>query len=251
MIDTHSHINFDEYKKNFNDFLENLKNNEIEKVIIPSVEPKNFEDIINLCDKYEMLYGAIGVHPSEYKTYNSEVEKEIYNLCNNEKIKAIGEIGLDYYYEPDSKKEQKIILRKQLEIAEKLKLPVIIHDRDAHEDIFDILQTYTLKEVVMHCFSGTVDFAKECIKKDYYIGVGGIVTFKNAKDLQETVKIIPLEKILLETDAPYLAPVPYRGKINSPKYLKYIAEKIAEIKGITIEEVKKQTTVNAKRIFNF
>ena len=251
MIDTHSHINFDEYKKNFNDFLENLKNNEIEKVIIPSVEPKNFEDIINLCDKYEMLYGAIGVHPSEYKTYNSEVEKEIYNLCNNEKIKAIGEIGLDYYYEPDSKEEQKIILSKQLEIAEKLKLPVIIHDRDAHEDIFDILQTYTLKEVVMHCFSGTVDFAKECIKKDYYIGVGGIVTFKNAKDLQETVKIIPLEKILLETDAPYLAPVPYRGKINSPKYLKYIAEKIAEIKGITIEEVKKQTTVNAKRIFNF
>ncbi len=251
MIDTHSHINFDEYKKNFNDFLENLKNNEIEKVIIPSVEPKNFEDIINLCDKYEMLYGAIGVHPSEYKTYNSEVEKEIYNLCDNEKIKAIGEIGLDYYYEPDSKKEQKIILRKQLEIAEKLKLPVIIHDRDAHEDIFDILQTYTLKEVVMHCFSGTVDFTKECIKKDYYIGVGGIVTFKNAKDLQETVKIIPLEKILLETDAPYLAPVPYRGKINSPKYLKYIAEKIAEIKGITIEEVKKQTTVNAKRIFNF
>ena len=103
----------------------------------------------------------------------------------------------------------------------------------------------------MHCFSGTVDFTKECIKKDYYIGVGGIVTFKNAKDLQETVKIIPLEKILLETDAPYLAPVPYRGKINSPKYLKYIAEKIAEIKGITIEEVKKQTTVNAKRIFNF
>ena len=101
MIDTHSHINFDEYKKNFNDFLENLKNNEIEKVIIPSVEPKNFEDIINLCDKYEMLYGAIGVHPSEYKTYNSEVEKEIYNLCDNEKIKAIGEIGLDYYYEPD------------------------------------------------------------------------------------------------------------------------------------------------------
>ena len=251
MIDTHSHINFDEYKKDFDCFLENLKNNEIEKVIIPSVEPKSFEDIIKLCNKHDMLYGAIGVHPSEYKTYNIEVEKEIYNLCNNKKIKAIGEIGLDYYYEPDSKEEQKIILSKQLEIAEKLKLPVIIHDRDAHEDIFDILQTYTLKEVVMHCFSGTVDFAKECIKKDYYIGVGGIVTFKNAKDLQETVKTIPLEKILLETDAPYLAPVPYRGKINSPKYLKYIAEKIAEIKGITIEEVKKQTTVNAKRIFNF
>ena len=250
MIDTHSHINFDEYKKDFDYFLRNLKDNEIENVIIPSVEPKSFNDIINLCNKYEMLYGAIGVHPSEYKTYNNDIEKEIYKLCNNEKIKAIGEVGLDYYYGPDTKEEQKIVLRKQLEIAQNLQLPVIIHDRESHEDIFDILQDYKLKNVVMHCFSGTPDFAKECIKKSYYIGIGGIITFKNAKDLQETAKIIPLEKILLETDAPYLAPVPHRGKINSPEYLKYIAQKIAEIKGVPAEEIKKQTTINAKRIFN-
>ena len=251
MIDTHSHINFEDYKENFEDFLNDIKSNEIEKVIIPGVEPSSFNEILSLCNEYEMLYGAIGIHPSEFQTYNQEVEEIIYRLIKNSKIVAIGEIGLDYHYGFDLKEEQKNILRKQLTIAEETKLPVIIHDREAHEDIFKILQEYKLSNVIFHCFSGDADFAKRCINEGYYIGIGGVVTFKNAKELKESTKIIPLDRILLETDAPYLAPVPYRGKTNTPAYLKYIAQEIANIKEIRIEEIKKQTTINAKRIFKF
>ena len=251
MIDTHSHINFEDYKLNFEEFLSEIKHNEVEKVIIPGVEPSSFNEIVSLCNEYEMLFGAIGIHPSEFQTYNQKIEAIIYRLIENSKIVAIGEIGLDYHYGNDSKEEQKNILRKQLKIAEETKLPVVIHDRESHEDVFEILQEYKLSNVIFHCFSGNSEFAKRCIDKGYYIGLGGVVTFKNAKDLKESTKIIPLDRILLETDAPYLAPVPYRGKINTPAYLKYIAKEIANIKEISIEEVKEQTTINAKRIFKF
>ncbi len=249
MIDTHSHINFEDYKENFANFIENLKNNEIDNVIIPGVEPSTFNEIISLCEQYNMLYGAIGIHPSEAKTYTQDIEKEIINLCKHNKIVAIGEIGLDYYWEQETKELQKEVFRKQLKIAEELKIPVLIHDREAHEDTFEILQEFNLKNVVFHCFSGNAGFAKKCIEKGYYIAIGGVVTFKNAKDLKEVAKITPLDKLLLETDAPYLAPVPYRGKLNSPAYLKYIAQEIANLKEIDIEEVKKQTTQNAQKIF--
>ena len=196
-----------------------------------------------------MLYSAIGVHPSEAKTYNQEVEKEIYKLYKHKKVIAIGEIGLDYYWEQETKELQKEVFRKQLKIAQELQIPVLIHDREAHNDTFDILQEFKLKDVVFHCFSGNVEFAKKCIEAGYYIAIGGVVTFKNAKDLKEVAKILPLDKLLLETDAPYLAPVPFRGKLNSPAYLKYIAQEIANLKEIDIEEVKKQTTKNAQKIF--
>ncbi len=251
MIDTHSHIDFDDYQENFEDFLSDIQNNGIEKVIIPGVEPSSFNKIISLCNKYDMIYAALGVHPSEFETYNNQTEEIIYKLSKQQKIIAIGEIGLDYHYGFETKEEQKNIFRRQLKIAEKIELPVIIHDREAHEDTLNILEDYKLKDIIFHCFSGDVNFAEKCISKGYYIGIGGVVTFKNAKDLKESTKIIPLNKILLETDAPYLAPVPYRGKINTPSYLKYIAQEIATIKNIDIEKVKQQTTVNAKRIFNF
>ncbi len=251
MIDTHSHINFEEYQNNFDGFLEELRENEIEKVIIPGVEPSTFNEIISLCNKYEMLYPALGVHPSEAKTYNDAVEAKLKEFAINKKIIAIGEIGLDYYWETETKELQKTVLRKQLELAQEVRLPVLIHDREAHEDTFNILKDYDIKTIVFHCFSGSCEFAKRCIDKGYYIAIGGVVTFKNAKDLKETAKIIPLERILLETDAPYLAPVPFRGKLNTPAYLKYIAREIAAIRNIDVEEVKEQTTKNAKRIFNF
>ena len=250
MIDTHSHINFNEYRENYDDFIIDLKNNEIDNVIIPAVEPATFNEIIMLCEKYDMLYGVIGIHPSEAKTYSKESEKEIYSLCKNKKIIAIGEIGLDYYWETETKELQKEVFRKQLQIAEELQMPVLIHDREAHEDTFEIVNEYNLKDVIFHCFSGDTTFAKKCLDKGFYIAIGGVVTFKNAKDLKEVAKITPLDKLLLETDAPYLAPVPFRGKLNSPKYLKYIAQEIANIKNIAIEEIKENTTKNAQRIFN-
>ena len=249
MIDTHSHINFDDYKENFNSFLEDIKNNDVEAVIIPGVEPATFDEIVSYCEKYEMLYGAIGIHPSEAKTFDENSEKRICELVKHNKIIAIGEIGLDYYWEQETKELQKEVLRKQLKIAEELNLPVLIHDREAHEDTFEIIQEFKLKDVIFHCFSGNSEFAKRCIDKGYYIAIGGVVTFKNAKDLKEVAKIVPLEKLLLETDAPYLAPVPYRGKLNTPAYLKYIAQEIANIKEIDVELVKEHTTLNAKRIF--
>lgn len=249
MIDTHSHINFDEYKENFDSFLEDIKENDVEYVIIPGVEPSTFDEIISYCDKYEMIYGAIGIHPSEFQAYNEQSQKQIYELIKHKKIVAIGEIGLDYHYGADTKEEQKRLLKEQLKIAEELQVPVIIHDRESHEDVFNILQDYKLKNVVFHCFSGNAEFAQKCIDKGYYIAIGGVVTFKNAKDLKEAAKIIPLDKLLLETDAPYLAPVPFRGKLNTPAYLKYIAQEIANLKNIDVEEIKQHTTLNAKQVF--
>ncbi len=250
MIDTHSHINFEEYKTDFNAFIKELKDNDIENVVIPGVEPSTFDEIISYCENYDMLYGAIGIHPSEWQTYTPNSEEKIIKLLNHKKIVAIGEIGLDFHYGFNEKEEQKNILIKQLEIAQNANKPVIIHDREAHEEVFNILQNYKLKDVIFHCFSGDKEFAKKCLDKGYYIAVGGVITFKNSEILKEAVKIIPLEMLLLETDAPYLAPVPYRGKTNSPKYLKYIADKIAELKKIDIDTVKYQTVINAKKVFN-
>ena len=227
----------------------NLKENDVESVIIPGVEPSTFDEIIEYCEKNEMLYGAIGIHPSEAKTFNSESEQRIYELAKHNKIIAIGEIGLDYYWEQETKELQKEVFKKQLKIAEELNLPVLIHDREAHEDTFEIIQKFNLKDVIFHCFSGNAEFAQKCIDKGYYIAIGGVVTFKNAKDLKEVAKLTPLDNLLLETDAPYLAPVPYRGKLNTPAYLKYIAEEIANLKEINVELVKEKTTQNAKRIF--
>ena len=252
MIDTHAHINFEEYQENFDGFLTNLKDNQIEKVIIPGVDFSTFKQITDLTEKYDMLYGAIGIHPSECSTYSQEKEQEIYKYIQHPKIIAVGEIGLDYYWTVEDKEEQQKIFIKQLEIAQECNLPVLIHDRDAHDDTYRILQNFKkLKNVVFHCFSGTPEFAKKCIDCGYYIAIGGIVTFKNAKDLKETAKIVPIERLLLETDAPYLAPVPYRGKLNSPEYLKYTAQEIANLRNTDIEEIKNQTTINANRIFNF
>ena len=251
MIDTHAHLNYEEYVQNIESVLDEIKSNDVEKVVIPGVEPNSFNDILELCKKYKMLYMAVGVHPSEYKTYGDKTESQIYKLCKEEKVVAIGEIGLDYHYDSENKEEQQNIFRNQLEIAQAVNLPVIIHDRESHEDCFNILQDYKLKDVIFHCFSGNAAFAERCLERGYYIAVGGIVTFKNALDLKSSTKIVPLNRLLLETDSPYLAPVPYRGKMNTPAYLGYIAQEIANITGIDIEEIKSATTQNAKNIFGF
>ncbi len=252
MIDTHSHIDSKEYIENFDLFLEEIKANDVEKVIIPGVEPDTFSQITEYCEKYDMLYGAIGIHPQETNKCKKNSIDKIKEYINHKKIVAIGEIGLDYHYMENTKEEQKKLFEKQLEIAQDVQLPVLLHDREAHDDTYEILKKYKLKTVVFHCFSGDLKFALKCLENDnYYIAIGGVVTFKNAKDLKETAEKIPLDRILLETDAPYLAPAPYRGRINTPAYLKYIAQEIADLRHTDVNTVKKQTTINAKRIFNF
>ncbi len=250
MIDTHTHINMIE-SISIEEILNNAKENGIEKVIVPSANPKDFPEIVELINKYDNVYGMLGVHPSDAKDWDDSLINQIKDLCNNKKIVAIGEIGLDYYWDKSFNDLQMDVFIKQIKLANELNLPLDVHDREAHKDTFDILKQYNINsKVVMHCFSGSVEFAKECVKEGYYIGIGGVVTFKNAIKMKEVAKHIPLEYIILETDAPYLTPVPYRGTENQPAYVKYVAEEIAKLKEISYEEVKNVTTSNAERIFN-
>ena len=251
MIDTHSHINTIK-GLNIYEILEEAKNNGVEKIILPSAELSDIDEVFKISEKYENVYALLGLHPSEVKDWSEELENKIKEYCKqSKKIVGIGEIGLDYYWDKSFNELQKEIFIKQIKLANELNLPISIHDREAHKDTFDILKEHNKNStVIMHCFSGSVEFMKECIKEGFYIAIGGVVTFKNAVKVKEVAKGVPPEKLLLETDAPYLTPVPYRGKENHPAYVKYVAEEIAKLREISFEEIDKITTENAKRIFN-
>lgn len=251
LIDTHAHIDFEDYEEGFEDLLKSSSDAGVEKIIIPGVEPSGFDRIMSLVSTYDNVFGAIGIHPCDAKKWDENSYNLIKSLAKHSKIVAIGEIGLDYYWDKTYNDLQKEVFFKQIEIAKELKKPVIVHDREAHGDTLEILKAAKAKEigVVMHCFSGSPEFAAECVKEGFYIALGGVVTFKNAKKPQEVAKSIPLENLLLETDSPYLAPEPYRGKTNSPANVRLIAEKIAQLRGISFEEVERQTTLNAQKLF--
>lgn len=251
MIDTHTHINMIEVTP-ADDIIKNAGNYGVDKLIIPAASTSDFDTIIELTNKHENVYGMLGIHPSEAKEWTDDIITRIKKLANkNKKIVAIGEIGLDYYWDKSFNDLQKKIFIKQIKLANELRLPIDVHDRDAHKDTFDILKEYNRGSIViMHCFSGSVEFAKECIKEGWYLGIGGVVTFKNAIKMKEVARAVPLEQILLETDAPYLTPVPHRGKENQPAYVKFVAEEIARIRNTTFEEIDEITTQNAKRVFN-
>ena len=250
LIDTHSHINMVE-SIDINTVIENAINCGVKKIIVPSAYPDDFEKIMELISKFDNVYGMLGIHPTEAKSWQESLTQKIYEYSKNKKIVAIGEIGLDYYWDRSFNELQKEVFIKQIKIANDLNLPIDIHDREAHKDTFDIIQKFNKNStVIMHCFSGSSEFAAECVKAGYYLGIGGVLTFKNAKKMKEVVKQIPLENLLLETDAPYLTPEPYRGKENQPAYTKYVAEEIAKIKNTNLDEVYKITTQNAERVFN-
>jgi TatD DNase family protein len=192
----------------------------------------------------------VGIYPSEAKTYSDEVEQKIIELANNPKVVAIGEIGLDYYWDKSFVDLQKEVFIKQIKLANRLNLPIVVHDREAHKDCYDIVKEYNQgSKVLFHCFSGSAEFMRECVKQGWYIALGGVVTFKNAIKMKEVAKDVPLDKLVLETDAPYLTPVPFRGKENKPAYTKYIAEVIAQLRGVCVEEIIDATTRNAEEFF--
>lgn len=253
IIDTHAHIDFEEYENKFDEILENATTNNIEKIIIPAVEPSTFQRVLDTAEKSDKLYCAMGVHPSEAKTYNDEVEELIIQNCKNKKVIAIGECGLDYYWDKSFIDIQKDVFKRQIHLANKLNKTLIVHDREAHLDSLTILKDNISSStpVVMHCFSGSYEFGMECIKQGYFLAFGGVSTFKNAKKVHEIIEKMPLEFLLLETDSPYLTPEPYRGKENQPAYLKYVVEKISQLRGISTEAVEEITTENAQRAFNF
>lgn len=250
IFDTHAHYDDDSFDEDREAVLSQIKENGVVGILNCASSYESIDKTYNLTIQNDFIYGALGIHPENADEFNDDVEKEIIELVNkNKKIIAIGEIGLDYYWEENPSKEiQKEVFRRQMKLAETLNLPVIIHDRDAHGDTLEIIKEFPNVKGIVHCFSGSVEFAVECIKLGYYIGIGGVVTFKNAKKIVEVVKQIPLENILVETDAPYMAPTPNRGKRNKSDYIAYIIEQIAQIKNLNPKEVNLAVNSNFKRL---
>lgn len=248
-IDTHCHV-FSEYYDNINEVVNQCKKNNVNRIIVNGCDINSNKEVLELVNKYDVIYGAIGFHPTELDDFKDEYFEFLENNISNPKIVAIGEIGLDYYYDNTDKDKQKEIFKRQLDIANKYNKPIIVHSRNSIQDTYNILKEYNLFGSI-HCFSGSVEMAREFIKIGYKLGIGGIITYKNAKNIREVVKNIDLSHILLETDSPYLTPSPYRGKINSPQYIPLIASTIADIKNISINDVSEVTTANAEEIFDF
>ena len=250
LIDTHCHLDMLS-GISIENALANAKDAGVTKILNPTAYPGDFDKVFELANRFENVYGMLGVHPSEISEWDDELLDKIREYSKSEKIVAVGEIGLDYHWDKDNSDEQKEVFIKQLKLANELGLPVSIHERDAHKDCYDILKEYNKNStIVLHCFSGSSEFAELCLKEGWYIALGGVVTFKNAAKVKEVAQFVPLNRLLVETDAPYLAPTPYRGMENQPSYVKLVAEEIAKLKGISFDEVAEATTTNATKIFN-
>ena len=252
IFETHAHYDDEQFEEDREELLRRLPKENIETVINVGASFAGAKNSFALAHQYPYIYAAVGVHPSNIEDLSEETMEELRTMARDKKTVAIGEIGLDYYWEKDPEKrqlQQQIFIR-QLDLARQLHLPVCVHDRDAHGDTLAILKREG-KGIrgVMHCFSGSWEMAQELLKLDWYIGVDGPLTFKNAAKLPEIVQKFPLERLLVETDAPYMAPVPMRGKQNEPAYVRFVAEKVAEIKGISMEMVAKQTSQNAEELY--
>ena len=272
MIDTHCHIDDPQYVEGLDAFLAEQRQDGVEYILVPGVDKTSVKDVLEVCDRYpEYLFPALGLHPENVKedwreqlaVIKAAVDRSLSSTfrtleqhevrleplpSSNPRLVAIGEIGLDYHWDVTFKEQQHEALREQMRWAEQYHLPVMIHSRDATEDTLKILREFPSVKGVMHCFSGSHEVAEQVVKMGYYLGIGGVLTFKNCK-LAEHLVGIPLEALVLETDAPYMAPVPYRGKRNESRWMMYVAERLAQIYGCSVEHVIEQTTANAKALF--
>ena len=241
IFETHAHYDDEQFDMDRETLLLSMPEQGIGTIVNVSATYASCQRVVDLVQKYPFMYAAVGIHPDEVGSLNEERFQQMKELCKQEKVVAVGEIGLDYYWDNESHDLQKEWFVRQLDLARELNLPVLIHSREAAADTMEIMKQYGqgLKGVI-HCFSYSKEMAAEYVKMGFYIGVGGVVTFKNARKLKETVQEIPLTSIVLETDCPYLAPVPYRGKRNNSAYIKYIAEEIAGIKGVSLKNCKKK-----------
>jgi len=245
--DSHCHL-YSEYYENIDEIINLSKNNNICRYINNGCNNVTNKEVLDLINKYENMYGTLGIHPESVDTYKPEDIEFIEKNLLNKKVVAIGEIGLDYYYTKENKDRQKELFEIQLKLAEKYNIPVVIHSREATMDTINILKKYKVRGII-HSFSGSLETAKEYIKLGYLIGVNGVITFKNA-NVKEIIKNIPLEHIVLETDSPYLTPVPYRGKQNNPSHILDIAKFVAELKEVTLEELANITNNNLEKVLN-
>lgn len=251
IFETHAHYDDKRFNKDRDNILNELNNAGISHVVNVGANIQTSKQSIALAEKYSYVYAAIGVHPHDAKELDNNKMQWLKNAAAHPKVVAIGEIGLDYYYDHSDRATQRQWFESQLELAKEVNLPVIIHSRDAAKETIEIMENKNAKDIggVVHCFSYTKETAEIFLKMGFYIGIGGVVTFKNAKKLIEAVKIIPLDRILLETDAPYLTPDPHRGERNDSTYIPHVARKIAEIKEISYEQVVEQTHANAKKMY--
>lgn len=249
MIDTHCHV-YKEYFDDISKLIDDIKAAGIDKIIVNGCDMKSNLEVLDLVNRYDIVYGALGFHPTELDDYNDECILWLEKHINDKKIVAIGEIGLDYHYDNTDKYLQKNVFKKQLDVAQKYNKPVIVHSRDAIQDTYDMLSEYKLHGSI-HCYSGSLEMAREFIKLGYFIGVGGVCTYKNSKNIKNVLENISLEYILLETDSPYLPPEGKRGEINNPANIPIIVDKISEIKNVSNEEVIRVTTDSANSLFDF
>lgn len=251
LFDTHVHLNAEQFNNDLHEVVERALQERVEKMVVVGFDRPTIEKAIELVEIYEFIYASVGWHPVDAIDMTEQDLLWLEELAQHPKVVALGEMGLDYYWDKSPKDVQKEVFRKQIQLAKKVHLPIIIHNRDATADVVRILREEGAKSVggIMHCFSGSVEVAKECVDMNFYISLGGPVTFKNAKKPKEVAEAIPLDRLLIETDCPYLAPHPYRGKRNEPSYVKLVAEEIALIKGVTFEDVAVTTTQNAHKLF--
>ncbi|WP_336824307.1 TatD family hydrolase [Sporosarcina sp. USHLN248] len=250
-IDTHVHLNADQYEEDVKEVIQRALDAKVEKMVVVGFDRKTIEKAMELTEQYPFIYAVIGWHPVDAIDCTEEDLKWIESLASHPKVVGIGETGLDYYWDKSPKDIQQELFRKQIKLAQKLDLPIIIHNRDATADVVRILQEEHAEKTggIMHCFGGSVETAKICIGMNFMISLGGPVTFKNAKMPKQVAEEISLDHLLIETDAPYLAPHPYRGKRNEPSLVPLVAEEIARLKGLSVNEIAKKTTENALKIF--
>ena len=252
LIDTHAHLTDEAFSDNVDEIITKAKDCTVTKIITSGFDYNSSVDAVRLAEKYQGVYASIGVYPENIYEYNEEIENKLENLAKSDKVVAIGEIGLQYTDGMPEREKQKEIFIRQLALANRCALPIVIHCRDAYGDMIELLKknrNLLSNGGTFHCFSGSYEIAKEAIKLGLYISVGGVSTFKNATNLRETLQKLPLESLILETDCPYLAPHPYRGKLNMPSFIPTIAANLAHLKGVSIEEIAEKTTQNAEKLF--
>jgi TatD DNase family protein len=252
LFDTHVHLNAEQFNEDLQEVIDRAQAEGVEKMVVVGFDRPTITKAIELCETYDFIYASVGWHPVDAIDMKPEDLEWLRELSAHPKVVALGEMGLDYHWDKSPKEIQKEVFKKQIQLAREVNLPIIIHNREATSDIVEILKEEGAAEVggIMHCFSGSVETAKECLDMNFYISLGGPVTFKNAKKPKEVAEAVPLDRLLIETDCPYLAPHPYRGKRNEPAFVKLVAEQIAELKGISYDEVAKATTENAKKLFD-
>lgn len=250
-IDTHVHLNAEQYNDDLDEVINRALDAGVKQMVVIGFDRKTIEKAIVLAEQYEFIFAVVGWHPVDAIDCTEEDLNWIESLAKHEKVVAIGETGLDYYWDKSPKDVQQEIFRKQIQLAQRVNLPIVIHNRDATEDVIRILKEEHAEKTggVMHCFGGSVETAKACIEMNFMISLGGPVTFKNAKKPKEVATEIPLEWMMIETDAPYLSPHPHRGKRNEPSLVPLVAEEIARLKDVPVEEIARVTSENAKRFF--